>query len=173
MHNSFRTAQLRHVDIKVKKMVSIQWLLLHSAAEVGLASNVIQRQPFWHELGMIPRGISANTPNTLQYICSLPQSLQENVGMLPVVKPQPVYSTFVPFIQPFSHKVLRLVSSEKSASIYLKLLRTLSSVSYWIIQGVSEIGSHINTHENSSHFKHQYQWLYIHYQLDAPIIIYS
>jgi len=173
MHNSFRTAQLRHVDIKVKKMVSIQWLLLHSAVEVGWASNVIQRQLFWHELGLIPRRILANTPTTLQDICSLSQSVQENVGMLPAVKPQPVYSTFVPFFQSFSHKVLRLVSREKSASIYLKVLRTLSSVTYWIIQGVSEIGSHINTHENNSHFKHQYQWLYIDYQLDAPIIIYS
>jgi len=47
---------------------------------------------------MIPSRISANMPTTLQDIRSLPQSVQESVGMLPAVKPQPFYSTFVPFI---------------------------------------------------------------------------
>jgi len=139
-------------------MVSIQWLLLHSAVDVSLASNVTQRQLFWHELGMIPSRISANTPTTLQDTRSLPQSVQENVGMLPAVKPQPVYWMFVLFIQPFSQKVLRLVWREKSPSTYPKFWEQLILSLIEIIQGVSEIGSHINTHEKNSHFRHQCHW---------------
>jgi len=100
-------------------MVSIHWLLLHSAVDMGLPSNVIQKQFFWHELGMIPSRISANTRTTLQNIRSLPQSVQKKiVGMLAAAKLQAAYSTFFPFIQSFSHNVLRLVSREKSASTF-------------------------------------------------------